>query len=202
MKTAAKVIARRTTYDGKQVELWSDGSLTSGLGRAIKGAPFNPKPARREESLAIGWLVLGDAGIYDMSEIGRLVASARYALAHGGQPGTMREHFGRGEDRKALTPKFVVTETDRDGNPVTRVWKLPRIGPWAGTAVWDHVSRGRGRQRYEVFHRVSGETYATSGMGFASQGELLKWMAKNTPRESSAQPRASSPTVSMGRVVK
>lgn len=199
MKTAATVIARRTTSDGKAIELWSDGSLTSALGRAIKGAPFNPKPSAQQQALAVGWLVIGDASLYDLSEIGKLAASAKYAVEHGGQPVTMRAHFGKRTDRKALSPNFVVTETDRDGKPVTRVWKLPRIGPWSGTAVWDHVSRGGARGRYEIFERISGETYKTTGVSFGSQSELLKWMANNTPREISHR---SGTRVLGGRVVR
>jgi hypothetical protein len=156
-KTAKKkdeIIGRGKTADGKSVQLWSDGTLTWGLGNAIKGSPHARTPAQVEVARRAGWLVLGDVSIYDADEVSRLIAAARKIAARGGSPGDLRAEFARSETREErLTPVWVTQEADREGRPTVRVWKLPRL-LYGGLAVWDD-RRGTGtRGRYQVMREI------------------------------------------------
>lgn len=78
--TEPTTIARRTTFDGKALVLWSDGRLTQAMGYAIKGIG-QPRTEEGEElALRAAWLVLDDAAIYDLAEVPRLFRAAKRAL--------------------------------------------------------------------------------------------------------------------------
>jgi hypothetical protein len=80
------VIARRTTYDGVPVQLWSDGTITAGPERA------NHYVAKHVDRRVL-WLVAGDVALYDESELKKLVAGARKALdMHVREPWRVPEH--------------------------------------------------------------------------------------------------------------
>ena len=95
---AIVIVARRNTSDGIHVCLWADGSLTWAMGRAIKGAWFNPKPERREDALRAGWLTLGEVELYDSADVSDLCRAARYAAERDGLPGTLRARLASTRD--------------------------------------------------------------------------------------------------------
>lgn len=177
-------ITRRSTADGKHVVLWSDGSLTWALGYSIRGAWMSPRADRRDDALRAGWLVLGEVGVYDAADVSALSRAARWAADRDGLPGTMRARMHR--TRSGLRPLWAVVATDRDGKPTERVWILPRMGPWAGHAVFDYGSRGGHRGRFDLCRRVgltrgAEDTYVTTGFGFRSQRDLIAWLDQNAP---------------------
>lgn len=186
-----KVIARRRTFDGKAVCLWSDGTLSWALGYQIKGAWMRPRENRRVVALAAGWLVIGDVEIFDAADVPKLAKAARWAVERDGLPGTMRARFAAGSKAAVrppagLKPAWTPTATDARGKVTERVWRLPGLGAWAGHAVWDYGSRGGSRGRYDLCSRVGGArsdtTYKTTGMRFTSQRALIAWMTENPPR--------------------
>ena len=82
---AHDIIARRETYDGVPVQFWSDGAITAG-------------PERGNHYVAKGldhrilWIVSGEVGLYDETEIAKLVKGARKALdAHVRAPHRVHE---------------------------------------------------------------------------------------------------------------
>jgi hypothetical protein len=156
----ANIIASQKTADDKTLYLWSDGDLTWGLGRAIKGVRLP-----RKGDLTLGFLVLGELSVYDASEVPQLVKAAQ----KGGLPGEVRARFGRQESgakrrsaekkaRLGLVPKWTTLEADRGGHPTLRVWKLPKL-VYGGLAVWHE------RGVYEVMREASrgSGTFAPTG---------------------------------------
>lgn len=168
----AEIIARRTTSDGKIVTLWSDGDLTFALGRGIPGLRF-PRSAL---GLKAGWLVMGEVELYDASEVAPLAKAALESAKRGELPGELRARLRskvekqilrslrqdspeKGERRGlGLTPIWAVLETDRDGKPTLRVWKLPRL-IYGGLAVWHE------RGTFEIMREAPPQsgTYVTTG---------------------------------------
>lgn len=69
-------IRRARTADNQTLILWSDGQITRALGLTIKGigTPRNTRAALKAASM-----VMGDAELYDMSEIAELFKCARKA---------------------------------------------------------------------------------------------------------------------------
>lgn len=184
-KTKDEVIGRRKTSDDKDVALWSDGTLTWGrLGTAIKGSPHAKTPAQVEAARRTGWLVLGEVELYDAAEVPRLIAAARKVAERGGSPGDLRSAFARGQAKEErLTPSWTTIEADRDGRPVVRVWKLPRL-LYGGLAVWDE-RRGRGasRGRYQVMREIGRTgTYAPTGDDFHDLEALSEWLRQERGR--------------------
>jgi hypothetical protein len=189
-KKKDEVIGQRKTADDKSVVLWSDGSLTWGrVGTVIKGSPHAKTPAQVEAALRAGWLVLGDAELYDAAEVPRLIAAARKAAVRGGLPGDLRASFARSESREdRLTPSWITTEADRAGNPLVRVWKLPRL-LYGGLTVWDE-RRGRGasRGRYQVMREFGRSgTYAPTGDDFHDLDALSAWLHQERGRHLGAR---------------
>jgi hypothetical protein len=134
-----EIIARRRTADNIGIALWSDGSLTYWNGRAIKGSAHPRTDEQRRQALAAGWNVIGNVELYDADELPRFIAAAR--KAPGAMPGAVRAEFARAARKeKQLTPSWTVYETDRDGKPTIRVWKLPRL-LYGGLAVFDYCGK-------------------------------------------------------------
>lgn len=132
---ADHVVARRSTADGKHVLLWSDGSLTWAHGYSIKGAAHPRTDKQRRLALKAGWLVLGEVCIHDAADVPDLVTAARWVAARSGLPGDVRKRVKGAREPKGLTPHWVTYETDRDGRPTVRVWRLPRL-IFGGLIVW------------------------------------------------------------------
>ena len=152
------VVGRRTTADGKRVSLWSDGSLPWALGYAIRGSAHPRTEGQRSRALTAGWLVLGEVCLYDASEVSGLISAARWSADRDGSPGTMRARLHRSAAPK---PVWEVLQTDRDGRPTSRVWRLPRI-QFPGVAIWHE------RGTYEVMHEI-GHTGTFSPTGIRSK---------------------------------
>jgi len=73
-------IAQRRTFDGKFIYLWSDGMVTFALGQHIRGVGVARSAIQIKRDVEAGWLVMGDAELYEADEIARLVKSARRAV--------------------------------------------------------------------------------------------------------------------------
>jgi hypothetical protein len=165
-------IAHTRTADEKLLVLWSDGAFTWGFtGTIVKGSPRATTPEQAVVARDAGWLVLGDASIYDAVEIPALIQAAREVVAKGSRlPGDVRARFASREKRgKRLTPSWTVMEADRDGRPRVRVWVLPRLA-YGGLAVWDDPTApgAASRGRYQVMREIAGSrgTYEPTGMDF------------------------------------
>lgn len=181
----ATICARRSTFDGKHVLLWSDGSLTWALGNSIKGSAFPRTPEQVEQALRAGWLVLGEVGIYDADEVSDLVAAARKAVAKniGALPGDVRDEAEAARKRAAASAMpggWHVYHTGYDGKPTCRVWRFPRLSPQYGRfAIWHErgryevmlLTRGTasnaGTRNTEDVLEPTGSVYATLGEAFA-----------------------------------
>lgn len=184
MSARAEVIARGETSDGMAVLLWSDGDLTGALGVRIKGAWRKGRSeAQRAERVRAGFVLMGELCLFDRSELPALIEASRWAARSDGCPGQVREraHARLARSRCPLRPSWSVLSADRDGRSRERVWKPPRLGPWAGHVVFDYCNR---TPRYELAIRVPGtqDTYSTTGIRFHRQVEMLAWMMENTPR--------------------
>lgn len=179
----SEVIARRDTSNGPRVYLWDDGSLTRALGLSIRGAWFQPCAENRQRALSAGWLVIGDVELYAAAEVSDLARAARWTVERDGLPGTMRARFAA-KAIPVMKAGWRVVDADARGNAVERAWRLPGIGPWAGYAVFDFCTRGRGRyelmQRYGTGRRER-DTYLTTGIRFSTQAELMAHLRDNAP---------------------
>jgi len=176
-----KWIATRKTAQDTIVHLWPDGSLTWAMGRYIEGSPNARTPEQIRKALAAGWLVLGEVEIYDDDEVPALIKAARWAADRGSSPAEMRKRL---HERKPMKPVWTVIETDRDGKPRVRVWKLPRIG-WSGLAVWKDGGT------YSVWTEIQRSgTYEPTGVEFTNLRDLTKYLdetragKKRNPAES------------------
>jgi len=174
-----EVIAQRKTADDKAISLWNDGSLTWGrMGTVIKGSPHPRTDAQIEEALKAGHLVMGDVELYDAADVPRLIEAARKVAKRGGLPGDVRREFAKDAP---LRPVWAVQEADRDGKPLVRVWKLPRMSH-PGLAVWDEIRGSGARGRYQVMQemkRGSG-TYAPTGVQFHDLASLAKYLRETS----------------------
>jgi hypothetical protein len=162
-------IARRRTFDNIGVILWSDGTLTSFVG-AITGLPYR-QSAR--VTLRAGWLLMGEAELWNYDELATLYKACVWAAARDGLPGSVRAFLSK---PAPLKPNWTVTATDNRNAPTERVWRLPRLR-WPGLAVWDTCSA---KQRYAVYVRIHGsnETYSPTGCAFATLTELQAYLEK------------------------
>lgn len=184
------ILARGKTYDDKAILLWCDGSLTWALGNVIKGSPNARTAAAIEEALTAGWLVMGEISIRNADEITRLIEAARKVVHRAitrktqALPGDVRAELFKGAP---LKPHWTTIETDRDGKPTIRVWRLSRISH-PGIAIWDTL-RNANRGRYEVMaemragglgQRSGGGTYATTGVRFHDLERLSQYLRETS----------------------
>jgi hypothetical protein len=179
-KPKPEIIARRRTSDGKSVLLWNDGTLTWGMYDAIKGSPRVRTDAQIREALDAGWLVMGEIELYEADEVPRLIEAARKVARRGGAVGDLRREFAKDAP---LRPHWVVQETDREGRPTVRVWRLPRMSH-PGVVIWDEV-RGSHGSRYRVMTEImergrrSG-TLADTGVRFKDLASLSKYLRETS----------------------
>ena len=91
------VIARRMTADGIGVVLHHDGAVTGRFGSGLAGVPVvRPRTSEaRDLALRAGWIFADEVCLYDYSELGALYAACRWAAAHDGLPGTVRDRMAR-----------------------------------------------------------------------------------------------------------
>lgn len=164
-------LASRRTADGRTIELWDDGTIAGAMGFAFPGVSMaRPRSeATRAIALAAGWMLLGDAEIWDASEIPAFWAACKWATKRGRTVGEARERALETLLPK-LTPAWTVIRADRDGRATERVWRLPRLR-WPGLAVWDHVSGGRGG-RFELVTVDRANVCESTGFRFANLRDL------------------------------
>jgi len=155
-------IARRTTADGISVKLWSDGAVTSGLNmEVIRGAR---SPRTTQYAVAGGWLAFGDVELYDHAEVAALVRAARWSAERCLGVAGMRARLHR---RPVLRPTWTVIETDRDGRPRVRCWKVPRLLGVGRLGVWSE------RGRYSIWQETQRTgTYTPTGVEFSTLAEV------------------------------
>lgn len=159
------IVARRTTADGAEIVLWSDGDLTRPLGFAIPGVG---RLSDRALALRSGRLVLEDLCLYQLSEVSTLVKAARWAARRDSLPGTMRARFD--DVTRSRGPRLVWTtiQADRDGRATVRVAKLPRLLYGRGYAVFHE------RGRYDVVREnpLGSGSYENTGFRARTLREL------------------------------
>lgn len=82
-------IARRKTADDRTVLLWASGQVTFAFGSAVPGVGAAREAWAREADLRAGWAFMGDASLFDASEVGRAVTALRKAFRapYYGRPG-------------------------------------------------------------------------------------------------------------------
>jgi hypothetical protein len=121
---------------------------------------------------------MGEVEIHDAEDVPRLIAAARKVAKRGGKPGDVRDEFAK---EAPLRPVWEVQETDRNGNPLVRVWKLPRMSH-PGLAVWDEVRGSGGRGRYQVMQEIKrgSGTYAPTGVQFHDLASLAKYLRETS----------------------
>lgn len=170
-RTDPHVIARRRTADGFTVCAWSDGPVTAELGRKIDGLPIvrPTTPEAIELARRAAWLLLGEACLWDLSDMARLYSVCRAVAKRSGLPDDVRA----GMSAPRLPPlAWRTTDTDRDGRPTERVVVLPRLR-WPGVAVFDFCgSTGSARGRYALHTRIGPSTYAPTGFAFSTIAAL------------------------------
>lgn len=179
-KPKPEIIARRRTSDGKSVLLWNDGTLTWGMYDAIKRSPRAHTDEQIREALNAGWLVMGEIESYAAAEVPRLIEAARKVARRGGVVGDLRREFAKDSP---LRPHWVVQETDREGRPTIRVWRLPRMSH-PGVVIWDEV-RGSHGARYrvmtEIMERGRGSgTLVDTGVRFKDLTSLSKYLRETS----------------------
>lgn len=179
-------IARRLTADGIAVALWSDGALSSGMGRQLPGVPMRrPRtPKARELALCAGRLLLGEVELWDLAELGDLYAAAERAARGDGLPGTLRALMAEFECPR-LELRWTVVAADPKGRPTERRARLPRLR-WPRTMVVDYCGGpGSARGRYCLMNIVqapatatlrSGDVLADTGLAFDSQRDLFAFL--------------------------
>ncbi len=175
-ETSPHIVARRLTFDGIGIAVLHDGAITGRFGTALEGVPVTRPRTRKATELArrTGALFAGEVEIHNYSDLGVLYQACRWAAARDGLPGSVRTRFYQLQN-PTIAPVWTVTETDRDGNPTERVWRLPRLR-WPGIVVFDHVNHGA-RGRYEVTTLVPGtDTCATTGVSFRTLAELSTYL--------------------------
>jgi hypothetical protein len=162
-----KWVAKGATADGHHLYLWPDGALTWALGQYVKGSAHPRTPDAREQALRAGFLVLGDAAIYDDAEVPDLVEAARWAARTGATPAAMRKRIAR-RTRKEPRPHWVTQSADRDGKPTTQVWRPNRLR-FPGMVIY------RERQVYSIWYErpVGSSTAFPSGVEFRTLREVL-----------------------------
>ncbi len=77
--TNATQIATRHTADRIRILVWSDGSLTNGLGFSVRGGKL---PA------SVLWRVVGDLALFDWTELPSVIRTAKKVARRKAQPAT------------------------------------------------------------------------------------------------------------------
>lgn len=129
-----EVIAKFETYDGKRCVVWSDGLITAANGAGIAGVGASKDSwPRKMDVVAAEWLI-GDASLYDWSELPVVVKAARNLArkwnwgGHSPTPENFRYAVGK-----------AINKLKKNGSVEDRVLNL----------VY-HKSSGRGALKYEV----------------------------------------------------
>jgi hypothetical protein len=167
-------IATRRSYDGRLVELASDGALwVNGQRTDTLGAAPVRTDAALDRCRIVGAALMGWACVLEAAELSDLYRRGR-ALAH--PPGSLRE-LRAALDRPAFPPlRWVVQSADRDGRATERAAWLPRLR-WPGLVVFDFCGgAGSSRGRYRLFRRLPGRaddrTVEDTGFAFWRLGDL------------------------------
>lgn len=182
---AAHVVARRTSFDGDAILVWDSGAITGAMGFAIEGIPIaRPRSsAARITQLAAAWLFADEASLCNTDEIAALYRASVWAAKRGGGADSVRRRLASIVAPR-VKPAWTVTRADREGRPVERFWRLPRIR-WPGLAVWDHctptsgrnngrASGGAGGCRYELVGIDRNGVCRSTGFRFRNLRELAR----------------------------
>lgn len=161
------VIARRKTFDGKTICLWSDGLVTRALGHSIRGIGAARTDEAKELNLRAGWLALGEVCLYEADEVATLIKVARMAVRQDAIPAPL---YLRTKTSEALsvdimkTISWATTAADRDGKPTERTGTFARLSGLAHVAIFDS-RRDYGSQggRYAVHYLTPDRKGCTPG---------------------------------------
>lgn len=77
--TNTEVIARRKSFDGVTVKLWSDGAVTLGI-NLLAADSRTRSSYETQKNVDAGWLAMGEVELYDAAEVRKLVQTARVAV--------------------------------------------------------------------------------------------------------------------------
>lgn len=163
------IVARRSTADGKSVLLWSHGHLTWRFGEYVRGSAHPRTATQVAAALAAGWLLLGDVELWEAEEVPTLAAAARQVAARSGLPGDLRKRMAELLEPAGPVPHWTTYQTDRDGKPTVRVWRLPRL-THPGIVVWHE----KGLYSVLLHHRGSSDTFNDTGFVFSTVRELRR----------------------------
>lgn len=76
--SAAHILARRQTFDGWPVHLWSDGGITYGtLRQPVKGTGISINGWSQQADLTAGWALMGEVSMLDHDELPKAVRRLR-----------------------------------------------------------------------------------------------------------------------------
>lgn len=181
-------VARRHTFDGYDVCLWSDGAVTGALGRGLRGVPIARPRTPEAQALALkaGRLLLGEVCLWKAEELGDLYKAAKKAARGSGLPGDVRAEMKRQADAvPPISIVWTVLIADRNGKPTERFGRLPRL-LYPGLGIWDFCGGpGSSRGRYALVKRIptqwgrdgsrtSDETWSDTGFTFHRLADLYK----------------------------
>lgn len=85
------IIKTCLTADGKRVEIWNDGLVTSGLGGRIPGIGASRDAKVKAADLRAALWFAGDALLFDFDELGVAIAAARRCARR--DPSALPGHF-------------------------------------------------------------------------------------------------------------
>lgn len=157
------IIARKKTADGKSIQLHDDGLVTGAFGFKLKGIGKSRSPEGRELDRQAGWIVMGDAGLYTLAEMPRVVKAARFAVRRQ----QVRAGFERPLPvfRRLAATLLKTASTGGIAGPAKAVTVRPALGP-------SRLGAALGRHRWPS--RIPWKVRATDARGKSADKE---WMA-------------------------
>lgn len=177
------VVMHRMTADGFEVLCWDDGAITGALGSGLNGVPVaRPRtPEAVERTRAVGRLFMGEVCLHDLADLPALHRACVRAATIDRMPGTVRRLLREHRSRVSI-PKMIwtVQQADRDGRPVERMCRLPRLR-WPGLVVFDFCGGpGSARGRYQLWRDEHRDGVCTpTGFAFARLSDLWRHLQEN-----------------------
>lgn len=175
-------VTKRRLYSGEVLTLWADGDLTDTSSFRVAGWSLPRSVDGKRQALAAGWLLMGEAEIFELDELPALIKAAKWGAKRDAIPGDVRAKASEILRRAAApVPSWEVTEADSRGATVARQWRPSRLSPWGRYGVIDDRRMREGR--YLLAPLVGPDTIGR-GLHFRRLGDLLDFMAEpgNQPR--------------------
>jgi hypothetical protein len=166
----------RQTADGITIDLWDDGAVTGALGYRLRGVPVRRPltPEAQHRARTAGLLLLGEVCLWKREDVPDLYRAAERAARLDGLPGTVRRLMRETRNAPpAIALHWTVVAADRNGRPLERVCRLPRLW-WPGYVVFDFCgSVGSARGRYVLMEdKQRNGTCTQTGFAFGTLRDL------------------------------